>query len=77
MKRSMEWIPQTVFLACVSTQSSELLNLFAPENILVAERQEGSTTIKRLDEIAMKSWLKEYTLAELWKSNVLGGRPTQ
>ncbi len=61
----------------ISTQSSELLNLFAPENILVAEREEGSTKIKRLDEAALKSWLEEYSLAELWKSNVLGGRPTQ
>ncbi len=61
----------------ISTQSSELLNLFAPENILVAEREEGGTTINRLDETALKSWLEEYSLAELWKSNVLGGRPTR
>ena len=61
----------------ISTQSSELLNLFAPENILVAERHEDGTTIKRLDETALKSWLEEYSLAELWKSNVLGGRPTR
>ena len=34
------------------------------------------TTFRRLDSNALNEWLKEdYSLGELWKKNVLGGRP--
>ena len=31
--------------------------------------------VKKLDEKALKEWLEEYTLGELWEKNVIGGRP--
>lgn len=31
--------------------------------------------VKKLDEKALKEWLEEYTLSELWEKNVIGGRP--
>jgi len=59
----------------VSTQSVELLNNFSPEDIIIAEREKEASIFKRLDDTQLAHWLEEYTLGELWKSNVLGGRP--
>lgn len=59
----------------VSTQSVELLNTFAPEDIIVVEREQGASILKRLDTEELADWLEEYNLGELWKRNILGGRP--
>ncbi|HEU4452648.1 MAG TPA: AAA family ATPase [Longimicrobium sp.] len=60
-----------------STQSVELLSAFAPENVIVVEREAGASVLKRLDASDLEEWLEDYTLGELWKRNVLGGRPTR
>lgn len=60
----------------VSTQSVELLNCFEPEDIVVVDRKDNASTFQRLDAERLKDWLGDYTLGELWKSNVLGGRPS-
>lgn len=59
----------------VSTQSVELVNELRPEDIVVVDQMDGASTFKRFDEEKLSGWLKEYTLGELWKHNVLGGRP--
>lgn len=59
----------------VSTQSALLLNEFAPEDIIVVDRQNGASTFNRLKAEALGEWLSEYSLGELWLKNVLGGRP--
>lgn len=59
----------------ISTQSVELLNHFDARNVIVVDREEDQSTFKRLDEACLKDWLSEYTLGELWKRNVFGGRP--
>ncbi|MCX7112693.1 MAG: AAA family ATPase [Proteobacteria bacterium] len=59
----------------VSTQSVELLNAFEPEDIVVVERENNASVFKRLDTDDLKDWLEDYTLGELWKRNILGGRP--
>lgn len=59
----------------ISTQSAALVDYFTPQDILVAERINGETDIRRLDEFDLKSWLKDYTLGELWEKNIFGGRP--
>ena len=61
----------------VSTQSTDLLNEFEPEDVIVADRTEGWSHLHRLDEKSLTSWLEEYSLGELWQKNILGGRPTQ
>jgi predicted ATPase len=61
----------------LSTQSVELLNMFSPEDIIVVDRENGASTFKRLDAQALEIWLEDYTLGELWKSNILGGRPSR
>ena len=59
----------------VATQSSLLLDHFAPEQVLVAERVEGATQFNRLETSKLKAWLKDYSLGQLWEKNELGGRP--
>lgn len=59
----------------LSTQSPQLLNYVTPDEVIVAERQGGESTFRRLDAAALKGWLEDYTLAELYDKNVLGGRP--
>ena len=61
----------------VSTQSTDLLNEFSPDDVIVADRTEGVSHLHRLDSEALESWLNEYSLSELWQKNVLGGRPTR
>jgi predicted ATPase len=61
----------------VSTQSVELLNAFRAEDVVVVDREDGASTLRRLDPADLVDWLEDYTLGDLWKRNVLGGRPTR
>lgn len=58
-----------------STQSPLLLDYFAPEDVLVANRVESATTLTRLDSSTLEGWLEDYSLGQLWEKNELGGRP--
>lgn len=71
----------------VSTQSVELLNHFEPADVVVVEReaahpptlgeqpQPRQSVFRRLEPAELNRWLENYSLGELWKKNVLGGRP--
>jgi len=59
----------------VSTQSVELVNEFETEDLIVVDRRDGASTFKRPDAEALSEWLDEYSLGDLWKKNLLGGRP--
>lgn len=59
----------------VSTQSVELVNEFDAEDLIVVDKRGGASTFKRPDSEALSEWLAEYSLGELWKKNLLGGRP--
>lgn len=59
----------------VCTQSVTLVDQFAPEDLLIVEREDGATVIAPLSPERLSSWLEEYTLGELWEKNVIGGRP--
>jgi predicted ATPase len=61
----------------VSTQSSLLLDHFEPEDVLVADRVDGGTQIRRLESTRLASWLADYSLGQLWEKNELGGRPSR
>jgi predicted ATPase len=60
----------------VSTQSVELLNALSPEDVVVVERVGDATVFKRLVSDDLSDWLEDYALGDLWKRNILGGRPT-
>ena len=60
----------------VTTHSDFLVDALSdqPEAILVAERDENGTSLKRLDSGDLKLWLEEYRLGELWISGQIGGK---
>jgi predicted ATPase len=57
----------------VATQSPQLIAALEPEDVIVADRENSETTLRRLDANALEGWLREYTLGELWQKNILGG----
>ena len=59
----------------VATQSSLLLDHLEPEDVLVADRVNGTTQFTRLDSSRLESWLEDYSLGQLWEKNEFGGRP--
>lgn len=59
----------------ISTQSVELVNEFDAEDLIVVDKYQGASTFKRLNEESLKEWLEDYNLGDLWKKNLLGGRP--
>jgi predicted ATPase len=59
----------------VSTQSVTLVNQLCAQDVIVVDREGGQSVFRRLDEAALKDWLADYAIGELWEKNVLGGRP--
>ncbi len=59
----------------ISTQSADLISEFEPEDVVVVDRKDGASAFRRLDRGALNDWLEDYALGDLWKTNVLGGRP--
>ncbi|MFA6448898.1 MAG: AAA family ATPase [bacterium] len=59
----------------VTTHSDILIDALTktPEAVIVCEKHEGSTTMRRLDEKKLKAWLKKYSLGELWRKGEIGG----
>lgn len=58
-----------------STQSVELVNEFEADDLIVVDKEDGASTFKRPNAAALAEWLKDYSLGDLWKKNLLGGRP--
>ena len=59
----------------LATQSPIFLDHFEPEDVLVADRVEGETKLRRLDSEELSVWLEDYSLGQLWEKNWFGGRP--
>lgn len=59
----------------VTTHSDVLVDALTdiPESIVVCEKREGQTTMRRLDQEQLSKWLKSYSLGELWRKGELGG----
>jgi predicted ATPase len=60
----------------LATQSVTLMNQFELEDLIVVDRQEGSSVFERPDPEQLSEWLADYSLGELWEKNMLGGRPS-
>jgi len=60
----------------VTTQSDILVDALTevPEAVLVCDKFEGSTTMKRLGKGDLAAWLEKYTLGELWRMGEIGGK---
>ena len=59
----------------VSTQSADLVSEFVPEDVVVVNRRDGESFFERLDSDLLQDWLQEYSVGDLWKSEVVGGGP--
>jgi predicted ATPase len=60
----------------ISTNSSEMLNQFDVEDVVVADRSGGDTVLYRVDRDEIDEWAKYCTLSQIWENNIIGGRPT-
>jgi predicted ATPase len=60
----------------VATQSMPLVDCFKPEEVVVVERKDRESELRRLDTGKLQEWLEDYSLSELWEKNVIGGRPS-
>jgi predicted ATPase len=64
----------------ISTQSPRLMAEFAPEDVVVVERDEdergfGESRFERLSREQLGAWLDDYDLGALFEMNVTGGGP--
>ena len=59
----------------VTTHSGVLVDAFteSPEHVLVCERDDAGTHMRRLDAERLAVWLKEYSLGTLWSRGDIGG----
>ena len=60
----------------ISTQSTNLVNCFEPNNIIVVDRIDNQTAFKRLNKEDLKVWIDEYdyTISDMWETNLIGGQ---
>ena len=61
----------------VTTHSDILVSALSevPEAVVVCERDDRGTHLRRLDPEALKEWLEDYSLGGLWLTGELGGNP--
>ena len=59
----------------VTTHSDVLVDALTetPEAVIVCEKEEGATRMRRLDSEELKPWLEEYRLGEMWTRGEIGG----
>ncbi|NDV57909.1 AAA family ATPase [Bacteroides sp. 519] len=55
----------------LSTQSVELVNNFAPNDIVTVDNINGVSTFNRLNEQQLSQWLEDYAVGDLWRQNLL------
>lgn len=72
MIRSASVDSQVIF----ETQSTNLLDGFMPEDVVVVERVKGASEYKRLDSASLTVWLQDYSLSDLWYMGDIGGDAT-
>ena len=60
----------------VATQSPILVNSFEIDELFVLEMERGRTEAKKFHRKQFQAWLDDdYSPGELWRINLLGGRP--
>ena len=59
----------------VTTHSEVLVDALTerPESVVVCEKHDGKTEMRRLDKADLAKWLEDYRLGDLWTSGELGG----
>ncbi len=59
----------------VTTHSETLVDALSdtPDSVLVCEKKQGCTKLRRLETDNLKEWLEKYSLGELWRKGEIGG----
>lgn len=59
----------------VTTHSDILVDALtaSPESVIVCEKENGSTSMRRLNKEELAVWLEKYTLGQLWTRGDIGG----
>ena len=59
----------------VTTHSEVLVDALTeqPECVVVCEKEDGQTKLKRLNQSELEHWLDKYRLGDLWSSGQIGG----
>ena len=59
----------------VTTHSDILVDALTkvPEAVVVCEKENGSTHMKRLDREGLSAWLEDYGLGQIWRRGEIGG----
>ncbi|MCD6216242.1 AAA family ATPase [bacterium] len=61
----------------VTTHSDILVSALSdtPESVIVCDRNENGTRLKRLKRKELELWLEDYLLGDIWLMNKIGGNP--
>ncbi|RKZ42712.1 MAG: ABC transporter ATP-binding protein [Candidatus Parabeggiatoa sp. nov. 3] len=61
----------------IATHSDRLIGFLEPHEVLVMDEEEdnGLTTMTWADELDLEHWIEEYTLDQIWRMGIMGGRP--
>ena len=59
----------------VTTHSDVIVDALTdqPESVVICEKHDGETEMRRLDKDDLSKWLEDYRLGDLWTSGELGG----
>lgn len=57
----------------VTTHSDALVSALNPESVLLCDRDDRGSNLRRLDPERLKKWLDNYTLGDLWLMGEIGG----
>ncbi|MGL5981564.1 MAG: AAA family ATPase [Phocaeicola sp.] len=60
----------------LSTQSTNLVNCFEVDDIIVVDREENQSVFRHLSTDDLSSWLNDYdySISDLWEMNLIGGQ---
>jgi predicted ATPase len=59
----------------VATHSPQIVARLDAEQVIVTEKENGETRLKRLQRQELGKWLNEFNLSDLWLAGHFGGRP--
>ena len=59
----------------VTTHSDILIDALTdiPESVIICDKQDSTTMLRRLSKEKLESWLEDYRLGEIWMSGQIGG----
>ena len=57
----------------VTTHSDALVSALSPESVLICDRDDRGSHLRRLDPERLKKWLDNYSLGDLWRTGEIGG----